>query len=284
MYESIYTYSEEINGKMVMMLIKPNFREAITLFSGQNQILSDGKVTMVEELDVNRQYQDVFVSENAQWGLDDKGHSYLLFVTERTKQIITPLGEMWNKNFNRILKKCKKDYYDKKKKEMRLYFYDTSKGKLKLCYLGDSIVSSKNFDYDLNRYFVPYCAIDKKYTKPEKDVFIIGRVVKTIGTKNSKLMDFVEPVFQVKLDFEKEKWDFGEYEENISELEEMLYTLLAFTIKKQHSSLEIARIRAYLKCKQEAPNFIKNHFTINIMDAFDRGNPAKIRELYNVFE
>lgn len=283
MYENIYSYNEEVNGKFVWMIFKPNFREEITLFSGKEKILSDGKVTMVGELEPrSSKYQDVFVSENAQWALEDEGYSYTLFVTERTKEIITPLGEEWNKEFNRILQKCKKDYYDKKKKEMRLYFYDVSKEQLKLCYLGDSVKSPENFEYDLNRYFVPYCAIDKKYTKPEKDVFILGRVAKTIGTKNSKLMDFVEPVFQVKLDFEKEKLELGEYADNISKLEEILYTLLAFTTKKQHSPLEIARIQAYLKSKVEEPKFIESQFMINVMDAFNEGNATKLRELYNV--
>ncbi len=283
MYENIYSYNEEVNGKDIWMKFKPNFREEITLFSGKEKILSDGKVTMVGELDPwSSKYQDVFISEDAQWALEDDCHNYVLYVTERTKEIITPLGEAWNKEFNRILRKCKKDYYDKKKKEMRLYFYDASTKQLRLCYLGDSVRSPENFEYDLNRYFVPYFAIDKRYEKPEKDVFILGRVAKTIGTKNSKLMDFVEPVFKVELDFEKEKGYLGKYVYNISELEEILYTLLAFITKKQHSLLEIARIQAYLKSKVEAPKFIESQFMINVMDAFNEGNATKLRESYNV--
>lgn len=283
MYENLYSYNEDINGKSVWMLFKPNFREEITLFNGKEKILSDGKVTMVGELTWDcgrREFPDIFISEDAQWGLEDNGFSYVLFVTEHTKEIITPLGSEWNKEFNRILKKCKEDYYQKKKKEIRLYFYEASKDRLKSCYLGDD----KYCEYSLNRYSKPYCAIDKKYKKPDKDCFILGRIRKTIGLKNSKLLNFIEPMYEISLDFKKHKWDIGddEYRRNISDLEKILYELLKFTIVKNPNSLEIARIQAHLNCKSKAPKFIKGEFTIKIMDALDTGDTKEVRKLYEI--
>lgn len=141
MYENLYSYDGEINGKNVCILIKPNFREEITLYDGSNKILSDGEVRIKGELILDNghsQYPAVCISEDAQWGLEDNGYFYDLYVTERTKEITTPLGTEWDKEFNRLLKECKKSYYQKKKQEIRLYFYDAAMDKLHLCYLGDT--------------------------------------------------------------------------------------------------------------------------------------------------
>lgn len=283
MYENLYSYEETINGKSVWMIFKPNFREAITLYNGKNKILSDGEVRMEGELisDGGRsQYPDVYISEDAQWGLEDEGYAYLLFVTERTREITTPLGQEWNKEFNRLLKKCKSEYYQKKKEEIRLYFYDAAHDKLHLCDSHESYWEHDNYRYSLNRYFVPYCAIDKRYAKPEKDCFILGRVRKTIGLKNSKLLDFIEPVHEIPLDFEKDEYDFGDYEykENKQQLEKNVLELLKFSIAKEHNSLEIMRIRAYLQNSGE----VISKFNEEVQISFREGDVQKLRQLYDV--
>lgn len=285
MYKNLYSYNEEINGKSVWMICKPNFREAITLFDGENKILSDGKVIMVGDLvlkGTRSQYSDVFISEDAQWGLEVDGHTYKVFVTERTDEIKTPLGSEWNKQFNRILKKCKNDYYKKKKKEIRLYFYEASKDKLRLCYLGNPHRVLDYYNYSLDRYFGPYCAIDKRYTKPDKDCFILGRVRKTIGLKNSKLLDFIEPVHEMTLDFEKEEYDFGDYERNIANLEKNIYELLEFSIAKKHSTLQEMRIRAFLQNSSGTQESVIHKFNKEIWNAFEKGDVPKVRQLDDV--
>lgn len=287
MYENLYSYNEKINGREVWMVFKPNFREAITLINGKNQISSDGKVTVKGEpvlAGTRSQFPEAFVSEDAQWAVEDDDFAYIIYVTERTNEIITPFGLEWNKEFNRILKRCKDDYYKKKKKEIRLYFYDAVNDKLKLCYLDGMCSNYENYSYSLNRYFSPYCSIDKRYTKPDRDCFIFGRVRKTIGLRNSKLLDFIEPVYTVKPDFERESWDIldSEYRENIYDLEEKLYKLLKFTVTIKRNELEINRVKAYLKCEQENAHFIAKLFTIKIMDAFSKGDVNEIRQLYDV--
>lgn len=279
MYENLYSYDETINEKSVWILFKPNFREAITLYDGNNKILSDGEVRILDSR--HSKYLDVYISEDAQWGLEYEGNFYKLYVTERTEEISTPLGPEWNKEFNRLLKKCKGDYYQKKKEEIRLYFYEAAKDKLCLCYLGD-YSGYDYYKYSLNRYFSPYCAIDKRYAKPEKDSFILGRVRKTIGLKNSKLLDFIEPVYEVPLDFEKDKWDFGDYKENLDELEKNIYDLLKFSIAKEYNNLYEMRIRAYFKDYSSTQKSIIFKFKGEIRNAFKEGNVAKARALYNV--
>ena len=287
MSRRIYYYEEKVNGKYVMMIFMSDFRDKITDFwCLSNKILSDGKVTMVGQLDVSRSmYPEIFISEDAQWALINESNNVdiHLYVTENTREIITPLGDEWNQEFNRILEKSKQDYYEKKQKELRLYFYDASKGQLRLCFFGDSFTKDK-YKYDLYRHGVGGCEIDQLCTKPDKDVFIIGRVVKTISRKKcstySTLMDFIEPVFKIELDFKKDESNLDEYEKNISNLEKMLYNLLIFTIQKQYYSLKIERIRAYLECKFEEPEFIANLFIIKIMDAFSSGDADRVRKLY----
>lgn len=286
MYENIYAYNEECNGKSVWMLFKPNFREAIELFNGERNIFSDGEIKYVGNLvlDGTRcQFPHVFISENAQWGLTDEGYGYIVYVTERTQKIETPLGDKWNNEFNRILKKCKNDYFKKKKEEVRLYFYEAGKDKLSLCYLGASYERHENYQYSLYRYFSPKCVIDKRYLKPDKDCFILGRIRKTIGLKNSKLLDFIEPVHEIPLDFEKDEWDFGEYQESISDLENILFKLIKFTITKEHVQLEIKRIRKYFELdNKKSDMYVTKSLYVKIMDGFSTGNVNELRKLYNV--
>lgn len=289
MYENIYAYNEKFNGKEVWVIFKPNFREELTLFNGENKIFSDGEIKMKGELVLNgtrSKFPDVYTSENAQWVLEDEGYAIRLFVTERTHQIMTPLGEEWNKEFNWLLKKCKDEYYKKKKQEIRLYFYNAEANKLQLYFEDMGYYEFKNYNYSLRRLFPidPFCKIDKRCSRPEKNCFILGRIRKTIGLKNSKLLDFIEPVDIIPLDFEKEKFDFGgyEYKENISDLQKKVYELLKFSITKEYNPLSIARIQAYFKCESKEPKFIAGRFTIEIMDAFNAGDTKKVRKLYEV--
>lgn len=286
MYENIYSYNETIKGKSVWMIFKPNFREALTLFDGEGKMLSDGEIRKEGELvldDMNsNNFPDVYVSENAQWFLEDRGYSLHLFVTERTEEITTPLGVEWNLEFNRILKKCKKCYWIQKKEEIRLYFYCAEIDKLQLCY-GSEDDYYDMYKYSLKRLLVvdPYCAIDKRYDKPSKSCFILGRIRKTIGLKNSKLLDFIEPVHKIELDFEKEEWDFGVYRDI---LERQLLDLLRFCISKKDNPLEVMRIRAYFKNYEVEEETLILQFRDEIWKAFYKESTAELRSLNDVLK
>lgn len=291
MYENIYTCNEEVNGKSVWIIFKPNFREAVTLYNGEGKILSDGEIRMEGELvlkGTRSEFPDVYTAESAQWLLEDDGYGLILFVTERTKEIKTPLGEEWNKEFNRLLKKCQKDYWSKKKEEVRLYFYDAEKNKLELCYTDIGYSYNAEYKYSLKRLLPinPFCAIDKRYTEPEKSCFILGRVRKTIGLKNSKLMDFIEPVNIIKLDFEKQDWDYRDYayKEDKDNLESKLFDLLKFNIAKRHDSLEVMRIRAYFQNYTAEDVKIVSQFKKQIQESFKRGKAEELRNLSNILE
>ena len=289
MYENLYSCKEEIKGKNVWIEIKPNFREAVTLFTGNNKVMSDGEVTIKGKFALGdtsqSKFPEVYVSEDAQWALEDLKFAYIIYITDRTEKITTHLGEEWNKKFNMLLKKCKNEYYQTKKKEIRLYFYKANSDKLQLCYVGNCW-SSKWDSYPLERLFPtqPYCAIDKMYAKPDKDCFILGKVRKTIGLKNSKLLDFIEPVRKISLDFEKDEYDFGgyEYEENKEDLEKNLFYLLKFSIAKKYDFREVMRIRAYLQNNSEEQEIVISQFKNEIWKAFQENNVQKIRQLYKV--
>lgn len=290
MYENLYYFDEEVYGKTVWILVKPNFREAITRFNGKNKIFSDGKIRMEGRAVGQGKHPDVYVSEDAQWALEDNnGYGYKIYVTERTEKITTPLGEEWNTQFNRLLKECKSEYYQSKKKEIRLYFYEANSDKLQLSCLGDyywSCAWTCDYSYQLRRGYpkISYCAIDKRYAKPEKDCFILGRVRKTIGLKNSKLLDFIEPVHEISLDFEKDEDDFGGYEYKAKKecLEENLFDLLKFSIAKKYDVLEIMRIRAYLQNNSDEQDIVISQFKNEIWEAFKENNVQKVYQLYDV--
>lgn len=289
MYENLYSYHEKIKGKSVWLHFKPNFREALTLFDGTSKLLSDGDIRTDGELDSDgprTNYQDVYVSENAQWLLEDEGHSFHLYVTEKTNEITTSLGKEWNNEFNWLLKTCKADYYHKKKEEIRLYFYDVASGRLKICYKDMGFCSNDRYAYSLKRLLPtqPDCAIDKRYDKPDKSCFILGRIRKTIGLNNSKLLDFIEPVHKIELDFEKEDWDFGEYKESKENLESDLFELLSLCVLKKNSSLVVMRIRAYLGNYTAKDQQIVSQFRDKIWLAFGKGKAKELRNLADVLK
>lgn len=286
MHENIYSYNEEINGVDVWIIFKPNFREDVTLCLKDEtapNYESDGEILKVDEGE-DSDFNLVYVSEDSQWLLESEKHSscYFLFVTERTQEINTSLGEEWNKQFNRMLQKAKKDYCKKKKEEIRLYFYDHKKDRLSLC-VPNGVYSSA-YKYSLDRPLIWFFSIDKRFSKPENDCFILGRIRKTIGVKNSKMMDFIEPVYEIKLDFEKEECDFGEYERGIGSLKSKILTLLQFYIKKEYENcIRKTRITAYINSKSEKDeNDAISTFKSEIWNAFEQADVKAIRKLYDV--
>lgn len=285
MYENIYSHNEEVFGKHVWMIFEPNFREAVTLFDEEYKILSDAEIRKEEDLDIDgtqNRFPYVYPSENAQWLLEDQGFALILYVTESTYNIKTPLGEEWNMQFNQMLKKCKREYYKKKKKEVRLYFFDACRNRLQLCY--KDTTCKDIFEYSLNRAVVSYSAIDKRFKKPDKDCFILGKVRKTIGVNNSKLLDFIEPVKRVDLNFEKDWWDCGEYDEKKQQVESVLFKLLSFCVtkKQKHSRVEIMRIRAYFSDYKSKDSEIISKFKGIIKKAFESGKSEDLSNLADV--
>ena len=204
-------------------------------------------------------------------------------VTEHTKRINTQLGNNWNKEFNRILQKCKKEYAKKKKEEIRLYFYNSSKNQMEFCYSETyySFLNSR-YKYPLFSYSSNYCNIDRKFAKPEKSCFVIGNIQKTIGLKQSKTMDFIRTIHIIPLDFERDKFDFGgyEYEYRKNDLKNVLLKLLGFCIEKEHYDLEKSRIRSYFSSSEEKDEISK--YINEILGAFKKGDVKKLRNLHDV--
>ena len=147
MYKKLHVQSEikSYNGKKVHITISiiPDFREAVielTRFEEKSTILSDGKVTIKDELivceetDTKKNRRVVRVSKNAHWVLMATKYKedyviYEIYITERTKIIKTSLGNEVDEEFNRFIEECKRTYSERKKNEKRLYFYDAIKDK-----------------------------------------------------------------------------------------------------------------------------------------------------------
>lgn len=287
MHENIYSYNETINGINVWLIFKPNFREDVAILfkeDSKEQYESDGEIVFKKDNDPR--YERVYVSEEAEWFLvkevDGTYCCYRLSVTEKTQKITTSLGEEWNKEFNRMLQKAKKDYYKKKKEEIRLYFYDSKKDRLSLCCPNNSFL--EDLKYSLDRGLIQFFSIDKRFSKPESYCFILGRTRKTIGLKNSELMDFIEPVYEIELDFEKEEFDFGEYANRIESLKSKILELLKFYIENEHKEcIKNTRIAAYIKSENEKNiDDTISAFKSEIWNSFVNGDLKAIRKLYNV--
>lgn len=285
MYENIYSHREKVFGKYVWMIFEPNFRDAVTVYDGESEIYSDGEIRMVGELvksEARTAFPHVYPSENAQWLLEDQGDTFILFVTERTNNIETPLGVEWNRQFNRILKKSKNEYFKMKKKEIRLYFFDEFRDKLQLYY--KDITCKGIFEYSLNRATVPYSAIDKRFEKPMHDCFILGKVRKTIGVGNSKLLDFIEPVYKIEVQYPEDTLNLDEFNEVKQQLGSNLFKLLCFCVtkKQEHSRVEIMRIRAYFSDYKSKDAEIISKFKGMIKKAFETGKSEELSNLAGV--
>lgn len=278
--ENLYSYEEVVKGKSVCFIFNPDFRKALfVLRKREDKLFSDGEIRFDGECPIAY----VYAEEKAQWLLEDDGKAFHLFVTEKTNEISTPLGEEWNMEFNRILKLCKKTYYRKKKEEVRLYFYDCEKELLRLYYdYEGALQDERKYKYSLKREFP--CAIDRRYKKPEKSCFVFGRVRKSIGLKNSNLLDFIEPVYTIDLDFKK-VWHY-EYREDVEDLGNILSDLMKFCIVDSDTSLnlEIMRIRArqedYETSSEELLVQVKN----KIREAFKNDNVKELRALHDVIK
>lgn len=289
MYENLYTYSESFLGKYINVLIKPNFREAISTHDGKNVFLTDGKISMKGKLvlaSTRSEYPNVYVSEDAQWVLEEDGNFFTLYITERTKEIKTGLSSAWDKKFNWLLKKCKAQYAQKKREEIRLYFYDSQHKNISL-FVPYSYCNHNNLTkYNLSLTFHPHCALDRACSYPKKDCFILGRITRTIGTKDLKLMDFIEPVYTISLDFDnKDELFYGDYDTNKEQFAIVICELLEFCILKEHrkDNVKYFRIATYLEKAGKKDIDIISEFSKEILEAFKNGKPSKLRQLYHVF-
>lgn len=281
--ENLYSYEEVVKGKSVYFIFNPDFRKALfVLRKKESKLFSDGEI----RFDGECPFAYVYAEEKAQWLLEDDGKAFHLFVTEKTNEISTPLGEEWNREFNRILKICKASYYRKKKEEIRLYFYDCESDKLRLYYdYKGALQDERKYKYNLKREFP--CVIDKRYKRPEKSCFVFGRVRKSIGLKNSNLLDFIEPVYTITLDFKK-VWHY-EYRVDVEELGNILSDLLKFCIvdsdnEEPSLNCEIMRIRVWQEDYNSSPEKILSQFRNKIQKAFKNDDVTELRALRRVIK
>ena len=262
MYEKLCYMHRKIGGRDIYFYMIPNFRENITSKGPNDEIFSSvGQVTLKKRSWCN--FPAVYVQENTHWVLcvDRDADIYSVYVTEYTKGINSPLGEEVDKELNRLLKEFQKQYAKAKQEEVRVYFYNSQTDKLILYYPSSYFVTgSERYKYRLDRLpeVKVYSVIDRKFTKPENDCFMFGRVKKTIGLRNSKLLDFIEPIYKlIPLDFEKDIYDLEQYQIDINGLGKILFELLKVTtLSKTHAKKE------------------------EILQAFEKGDVNRLRELW----
>ena len=116
----------------------------------------------------------------------------------------------------------------------------------------------------------------------------MGRIKRTVGTKNSYLHDFIEPVYNIYWDFDRNEEEFYfDGNDELIELENILMELLCYTIKKEYDSNNIVtkRVKYYIEQKSSKEISSKESvklFVAEINQAFKNSDMKQIRFLYKV--
>lgn len=284
MYEHLYSlYEEKVNGRNIVVCIIPNFREDVGIFNENLKVSTSSGDYRIES--VHRDYKDIFVPEDTQWVIiqENRFPFTRIIITEYTKKINSDYGVEWNKIFNDIRIKAQKQYYNKKNSEVRLYFWDSTKKRLKLC------LNHREFTYCSSESKLSYYhqsfhngqALDQKYTNPQYDCFILGKVHKTIGTKNGKLFDYIEPISEIKPDFGEQDNIFTSfYYSDIEDLETLILNLLVLCIThtdKGVSAILPNKVPSTSHEKDESSEF--NRYLNDVRKALSDGNTQELRIL-----
>ncbi len=201
--------------------------------------------------------------------IEEDQHLALVSVTEWTKMLQTPFDDEINNIINQKVKEAQREYRKRKESEKRLYFYDAKNGSLKLYTDGTSWYND-GCRYQLDRSAF-YQAIDKRWSTPKESCFILGRVRRTIGTKDGELMDFIEPISQFKE--EEDYWLFGDEKRCLGNA---LFKMLRFSIlKKEPTGVNALRIQN--KMHWSVQKFLKE---LNM--ALEAGDVEKLKIFYKV--
>lgn len=273
MYNTIFSYKGLVKGTPIMFFFIPDFRQDIA-HEGYGEFTSDKPIVIHDGL--------VYADEEAQWFCVKDKFFYNYYVTGKTREVFTHNGDM-NEELNLLLREARKEYYDAKQEEVRVYYYDAYKKCLKNP-IGCDIHSLKNpYKYDISRKNVNKQFIDRVYRTPENDCFLLGRVVKTVGDRDGDLVDFIEPIAIVP--FETDLADFWSYKDFLYERKRLYYCiteLYGFTVKKEYNpeSLEANRVKTYLKNNNISGGYPKG-FIQEIKDAFINGDMSELASLYN---
>lgn len=274
MSESLYSkyYEETGNNRALVVEIISQFE---TLFPKQSGIR---RCFCYSESEGNIEYKltgneiCLLLPPKTQWLIEiDEENFFYVFVTEWTKALQTSFDDEMNNIINQKVKETQREYKRKKRTEKRLYFYDAKNGRLKLC-VDDISYYDDGCRYQLDRSFTQYHAIDKSYSVPKESCFILGRIRRTIGTKDGNLMDFIEPVSEFKLDYEEDYF----FREKERRLRDRIFGMLRFSIRRNEPT-GLTALRIQNKMHYSVQKFLKE-----LNAALETGNVEKVKAFYDV--
>ncbi len=272
MYKPLYSMccgEVGIGDRTLEVCIVPRFVTTIRKHEGCQMYWLTDKIMKFETYEEDKALLDPGV----QWlvEVNTKANIFHVFVLEYTKTIQTPFEEEMNQVIQRQVKKAQKEYRKRKQMEKRLYFYNSGDRRLNL-YVRENSYGFDQYRYQLNCFFIPYQAIDKRFPTPKESCFILGKIRRTIGTKDGNLMSFIEPIAEFKLD-ENERDYCGDGE---CQLGNVIFEMLEFSIlKNEPSGLTATRIQRKMKCSVQ--EFIKK---VNML--LEEGDAEKVKDFYNV--
>lgn len=269
MYKTLCSmYYGKVGGKRLNIKIVPEF--GCDFFKEERQ-----KVYWYSEKEGLRESfkeNQIFLISETEWMICvDDTEFYEVFVKERSLIIQTPFGLEFDGVLNYKIEEVQKKYKKSKWEEKRLYFYNASDHLLSLYDNGTS-----NFNSSLTRNSVSQ-VIGREYPIPTESCFLLGRVRKTIvikrGKRKGELLDFIQPIVQFELDYDKE-WDVFNEEKN--KLGNKLYFMLKFSIQEE----ELGRVEK-LRIQNKKPLLAKK-FAEEVKVALEAGDVGRVKEFYDV--
>ncbi|MCI8699763.1 MAG: hypothetical protein HFJ47_00275 [Clostridia bacterium] len=287
MFNRLFSMVYLVNDRNIHVIIVPNFKNSICELEDTMEVITSSG--MYPSTDCQGDSEFIDVPESTTWVITTKDIHTCIYITEYTKEITVDIGNGMNSIFNQLINETTKAYYNKKKREIRLYFWSSRKETLKLCKQHPDL-SSVNSDSPL-AYYLPTTssagqAIHKRFAKPDQDCFILGRVRRTLITRDSRqTFDFIEPISKVNLDFVKNGQNSVNFRKNIDLLATALLDLLFFCIINTNAStesLKYKRILAYIRTAYDADAVDIKLYIKEVKVAFKEGNLVKLRNLSKI--
>ena len=273
MYEKLFSYYDLRLG--VKIICVPDFRQEVARrrYYYDSAFFTDNGVV---RFDQGSDPVCVYSPEEASWCFElTVNYEKYLTVTPYTKSVyIEYYNADFNKELNMLLKKKQKEYFENLNTQKRIYFYNSEKNRLKIAH--HSWYDEEEYKYSMERE--TNSSIDKKYSIPTENCFVVGTVTKTIGNKYGRLHDFIRPIYIINAEDESYKNEVN--------------ALLRFSIKSRYSEDVIyENIKTYMMEKigaKEAvtasPDEAAKWFCKKIEDGFKSGNIYKLRDLcYNLY-
>lgn len=291
MYERLFSVTDTFNDTLLTVSILPDFDSPIEFYYDNTYVFTSQGPFLYDTID-NKNW--IVGTLHTTWMIiyENDAKYCRVYITENTATIATKMDSSFLNAINCLIKAAQLRYAEKKKNEYRLYFWDSSRQKLLLCYNHNYINKGiySRISYYMRGKRPKNQDIGSNFDKPIYDCFLIGIVDKTIRISSAEetahtsiLFDYIQPLVGTIIpDFDTSLKAYGKH---LKELEKIvlnvfIFYIMVFVIGTNDKTL--LKISNFLKNTNffSAKNI--NDFGFELIDAFNKGDTDKLRYIEKV--